>query len=305
MRTLFALVLVLLAGAAAGYIALAVWPIGPSGSIDASLEGDPQRGAYLARTSGCISCHTDFSAGGAPLAGGPALDTPFGVFHAPNITTDPEVGIGAWTLADFDRAVRGGVSPDGEPLYPVFPYEFYAGLTDQEVADLFAAFQTVAPVAEAAPAHVLDFPFSLRPTLKVWRALYFRPDEGAATTVAGADAAASEPAARGRHLVESVVHCGACHTPRNMLGGLDAAAPFEGSDMLPGGDVAPAITPAALAQDGWSIESLAYALKSGITPSGDAFGGEMAEFVKQATAFLSDDDRTAIATYLMERPGRP
>ncbi|WP_108659213.1 c-type cytochrome [Acuticoccus kandeliae] len=297
MRTLLSLVIAALIGAAIGFGALVMWPIGGTTSIDASLEGDAQRGAYLARTGGCISCHSDFAKGGAPLAGGPALDTPFGVFHAPNLTSDTAAGIGGWSLADFATAVREGVSPDGEPYYPVFPYEFYAGLSDQEVADLYAAFKTVPAVATPAPPHELGFPFNQRPTLKLWRAL-FAADPSAEAAPGGK----SEAWQRGRHLVTSVVHCGACHTPRNIVGGLEESEAFGGSDMLPGGGVAPSITAARLGEDGWTVASLAYALKSGVMPSGDAFGGEMAAFVEGATQFLTDDDRTAIATYLVEGP---
>ncbi|MDN3720518.1 cytochrome c [Roseibium salinum] len=137
-----------------------------------SLTGDPGRGAYLARMAGCIGCHTNGEQGGAPLAGGLALDTGFGTFYSPNLTTDPEKGIGDWSLDDFARAVRHGISPDGKPYYPAFPYPFYAKLSDQDIADLWAAFQTVPPAGEPSVDHDLSFPFGIREGLKLWRAAY-------------------------------------------------------------------------------------------------------------------------------------
>lgn len=73
-----------------------------------------------------------------------------------------------------------------------------------------------------------------------------------------------------------------------------------GSDALPGGDKAPAINAQTLIARGWDTDSLAYALRSGLTPDGDAFGGAMGEVVLYGTSFLNDADRQAIATYLMD-----
>ncbi len=151
--------------------ALVAWPIGQiNGPI--SLEGDASRGAYLARASGCIACHTNVEAGGVPLAGGVKLETPFGILYSPNLTTDPEHGIGDWSIDEFARAVRQGVSPEGEPYYPAFTYPFYGNFTDQEIADLWAAFQTVPAVAEPSRDQEMAFPFNQRWGLKLWRAAF-------------------------------------------------------------------------------------------------------------------------------------
>ena len=106
------------------------------------------------------------------MQGALRLKRPFGTFVPPNITPHRDAGIGHWTIQDFAKAVRQGVSPEGDPYYPVFTYSFYAGFTDQEVADLWEAFRTVPPVAVAAPAHDVGFPFSFRSGLKLWRAAY-------------------------------------------------------------------------------------------------------------------------------------
>lgn len=282
---------------AVGLAAVAAWPIGtPLPQI--RLEGDVDRGAYLARASGCIACHTNFENGGAPLAGGVTLDTPFGALYSPNLTTDPEHGIGSWTLAEFDQAVRQGISPEGEPYYPAFTYPFYQNFSDQDIADLWAAFQTVAPVAEPSKDPDMPFPFNQRATLKIWRAMFLDPPRTDPVPENG------DVWNRGRLLVEGAAHCGACHTGRNLLGARKVDSEhFKGSDMLPGGGKAPAIDYETLMTRGWDVENLAYALRTGITPSGDAFGNAMGEVVLYGTQFLREEDLIAIATYLMDDHG--
>ncbi|KNG95401.1 c-type cytochrome [Pseudaestuariivita atlantica] len=284
--------------AAIGFLALSSWPIGAAPSPDlANLTGDVNRGAYLARASGCIACHTN-PEGGAPLAGGVELETPFGSLYSPNLTTDPEHGIGDWTIDQFAVAVRQGISPEGEPYYPAFTYPFYQKFTDQEIADLWAAFQTVPPVAEPSKEPEMPFPFNQRATLKVWRALFLESPRTDPVPGNG------DLWNRGRELVEGATHCAACHTGRNLLGARNTDTEhFKGSDMLPGGGKAPAIDYKTLMARGWDVDSLAYSLRTGITPSGDAFGNAMGEVVLYGTQFLTDEDRKAIATYLMDDHG--
>ncbi|WP_170387874.1 c-type cytochrome [Ruegeria atlantica] len=280
--------------AAVSLVGLVVWPIGqPLAPI--TLAGDVGRGAYLARASGCIACHTDFAKGGALLAGGVALKTPFGILYSPNLTTDPDHGIGGWSKAQFARAIREGVSPEGHAYYPAFPYPFYANFSDQEIADLWAAFQTVPPVAIQSRPPEMSFPFNQRWGLKLWRAAFLEPPMTA--PVAGKGAVWN----RGRELVEGASHCAACHTARNLAGARKSDTEhFLGNEALPGGEKAPAIDHLTLADRGWDVASLAYALRTGITPGGDTFGGSMGEVVLYGTSFLTEADRTAIATYLMD-----
>ncbi len=281
---------------AAGGAALAVWPVGRPVDL-AGLQGNVERGAYLARAGGCIACHSDPASGRAPLAGGAPITSNFGTFMPPNLTTDPAHGIGAWRIEDFARAVRQGVSPEGKPYYPAFPYAFYGHLSDQDIADLWAAFQTVPPVADPGRPNDLPFPVNQRFGLKLWRAVFLhapptapRPDKPREWN-------------RGRWLVNGLSHCGACHTDRNLLGARRVEARLAGSDDLPGGKTAPAITPEALKRSGWTVESLAFALKSGVAPDGDVLGGGMGEVVQQGTAWLSPGDRMAMAAYLMDGGG--
>lgn len=281
----------------AGTLALSAWPIKVPQKLSVT-QGDPARGAYLARASGCIACHTDVSGGGKPLAGGAPLKTKFGTFYAPNLTTDESYGIGDWTIEQFAQAVRHGVSPEGRPYYPAFPYLFYSKLSDQDIADLWAAFKTVPPVPVASREQELQFPFNMRFGLKLWRAAFqtgetFRPrgDKSAEWN-------------RGAFLVQGPAHCGACHTPRNIAGARDVEFALHGAPEMPDGGKSPAITARALKKKGWTKDDLVYALRSGVMPDGDVFGGSMGEVVRDGTAFLSEADLNAIATYLMEPKGR-
>lgn len=279
---------------AAGWLSLPL--LAPSVEPLQAETGNVSRGAYLARASGCIACHTDVEGKGKPLAGGPPLKTPFGDFIAPNLTTDSEYGIGNWTVEQFARAVRQGIAPDGSPYYPAFPYEFYQGFSDQDIADLWAAFKTVPPVAEPSPQHRLNFPFNQRRALFLWQNLFSHNAD------ATPEDARSERYNRGKYLVETATHCAACHSPRNLFGDLKADALYQGADsLLEGEERIPAITISTLKQNGWTETDLAYALKSGVKADGDVFGGSMAEVVKDGTAFLSQADREAIAHYLFNR----
>jgi len=294
MRKLAVLLVLALAFAGAGAATLTVWPLEPVKTVEFP-EGNASRGAYLARMSGCIACHTNAKDGGAPLAGGLALETDFGTFYAPNLTTSKEHGIGDWTVQEFATAVRKGISPGGESYYPAFPYPFYSKLSDRDVADLWAAFQTVPSIEQPSKPQDMLFPYNFRAGLKLWRAIFL--DTKPFKAVNGM----SETWNRGKFIVEGPAHCGACHTPRNFAGARQAELALHGADGLPDGGKAPPITGDALAGNGWTVNNLRYALRTGILPDGDAFGGAMGEVVRDGTSFLSDDDLTAIATYLLDR----
>lgn len=258
------------------------------------LTGDVNRGAYVARLSGCIACHTNGKGGGAILAGGAEIATPFGSFYAPNITPHPEDGIGRWTLSDFSRALTAGLSPNGDHYFPAFPYAFYTKLTDQDVVDLWVAVRSVPEVESGPPAHELRFPFGWHRPVGVWKRLYM--ESGPLPS----DDAETEAWRRGQYLAEATGHCGACHTPRTFLGGRDLDRKFQGG-VGPGNEKIPAITKEALEREGWSIDDVHYALRSGLTPSGDSFGGSMAEVIRDGTRYWSDPDIRAITQYLFRQ----
>lgn len=278
-----------------GGLGFAIWmflPL-PTPDLPQQISGDPKRGAYLARLSGCVTCHT--IEGGDPWAGGVELASDFGIFVSPNITPHPESGIGDWTFHEFVRAVRHGVSPDGAPYYPAFPFEFYSTLTDRDLADMWAAVQEVPPSDFVPKASELPLPFNIRQGVKLWRTFFYEPAD---STV---DETRSTTWNRGRYMVEGPAHCSACHTPRNFAGGLDTNSQFSGASGGAAGWTAPPITTEALADAGWNRQNLVAALRTGITPTGDAFGGAMAEVVHLSTGYLLDQHLEDMAEYLMDQ----
>jgi mono/diheme cytochrome c family protein len=181
----------------------------------ASLEGDAAAGETLFWAGGCASCHAAPDAEGEAkllLSGGVSLASDFGTFVAPNISPDPDTGIGNWTIADFSNAMLAGVSPKGEHYYPAFPYTSYTRMTDQDIADLFAFLNTLPPSDVASLPHQIGFPFNIRRSLGGWKFLYF--SDQPRVTLGGPDT----EIARGQYLVEGPGHCGECHTPRNLIG---------------------------------------------------------------------------------------
>jgi mono/diheme cytochrome c family protein len=279
-------------------------PLAPAADVEPLLAGldwrpdpasdDPaERGQSVFLASGCAACHT--AEDGEFLAGGQGLETPFGTFFGPNITSDQEYGIGGWTEANFDRAVREGIAPNGSPYYPAFPYTSYTGMTDHDVADLWAYLQTVPAVAEPSQAHELALPYRWRLPLRAWRWLYF--EQG------GPEVSSDQPDAwlRGAYLVEVLGHCGQCHTPRTFLGGLDHDLAFAGTADGPNGRPVPDITPDGI--DDWGVSDIVFFLNIGMLPDGDFAGGDMAEVISESTSELTESDRQAIAIYLMTLPG--
>jgi mono/diheme cytochrome c family protein len=279
----------LIAGAGACVLALA--------SPASAQSGSPERGRYIFDAAGCYGCHTQ--AQGAPLAGGPPLRTPFGTFYAPNITPDRAHGIGQWSEADFLRALRQGVSPQGRHYYPAFPYSSYTKMTTQDLRDLRAYLATVPPAAKPSRPDEVTWPFSWRAALAPWKRLFFTAGEYKP------DPAHDAQWNRGAYLVEAVTHCGECHTPRNFLGGLERAQSLTGARM-PGGElVAPNLTPDKSGLADWSAADSVDALTDGTLPEGGTLGEEMGEVVRNSTSRLRPEDRAAIAAYLKALPPLP
>lgn len=261
----------------------------------AGLEGDAARGARVFWAGGCASCHVEEGAAAADparpvLGGGHVLDTPFGRFVGPNISPDPEHGIGGWTLTQFADAVQRGVAPDGRHYYPVFPYTSYARMTPQDVVDLKAFLDTLPRSARPSEPQQLAFPYSVRRGIGLWKRRY-------------ADAApilpTNDPALeRGRYLVEALGHCGECHTPRDRYGGLERTRWLAGAANPTGSGSVPGLTPATL---DWSAGDIAYYLETGFDPTFDSAGGSMAEVVRNMGR-LPAEDRAAIAAYIKAVP---
>lgn len=277
-----------------GFVALLVLAAGlPAARAD---EAQLKRGEILFKAADCGSCHTDVKHNGKPLAGGRALATPFGTFISPNITPQPGDGIGDWSEAQFHDAMRRGVDDGGHYLYPVFPFDAFTGMSDADIADLYAYLRAQPPVAGPYYPHQLKFPFNHRILMFFWRLLYFR--EGPLAPLPGRSAEWN----RGRYLAEAVGHCQECHTPRNFFGALEKSRAYSGNSQGIDGIKAPNISSDAETGIGkWSADDIAALLKTGQTPDMDFVGSAMAEVVK-GTAALSDADRHAIAAYIKTIP---
>lgn len=253
--------------------------------------GETARGEYIFHTGGCRTCHTAEN-GGALLAGGRELKTDFGSFFTPNITPDPDTGIGSWSNEDFVRALRRGVSPDGDNYYPSFPYTSYARMTRKDAVDLKAYLDSLPAVRNEVPDHDLAFPFSIRRSMVVWKHLFF--DDAPFKT----DLSKSEEWNRGAYLVSGPGHCGECHTPRNFLGVMNSNKYLGGNKNGPEGKAVPNITPGNGGIGDWSSADIIFALETGLLPDGDFIGGAMADVIQDNTSKLSGSDLQAIATYL-------
>ncbi len=249
------------------------------------------RGAQLAALGYCASCHT--TAQGAPLAGGVPLQSPFGTLYGSNITPSAAQGIGRWSLAAFTRAMREGVARDGSHLYPAFPYDHFRHTSDDELQSLYAYLMTREPVDSRPPANALAFPLGFRPLLAGWKLLFLR-DEPAAT----ADGTRSAEWQRGAHLVQSLSHCGGCHTPRNALAAEERGRPLDGNRIE--GWYAPPLNHRSPSPLPWQVPELVDYLRSGLAQGHAMAGGPM----QQVVASLSQADPAdvrAIAVYVVSQ----
>lgn len=252
-----------------------------------------EHGELLLGLAGCVNCHTAKAKDAIPLAGGRALETPFGVFYAPNITSDATHGIGAWSEEDFVRALRHGRRPDGAHYFPAFPYVAYTRMSDADMLAIRAALMARDGVAQPNVPHEIGFPFNQRWTMRFWKLLHF--DAGAFSKDTGRSPAWN----RGAYISEALAHCGECHTPRWPTGGLDRSRWLAGAKDGPEGEMAPNLTQDAdNGLGGWDASDIAFALKLGMKVDGDVVGSVMYEVIENGTGKLGDDDIDAIVEYL-------
>ena len=252
------------------------------------------KGKYVAIAADCAACHT--AKGGPAFAGGYAIESPMGAIWATNITPSKQFGIGNYTLEQFSRAVREGVTPDGHRLYPAMPYTAYAMMTDEDTAALYQYFMTeVKPVEVASKETKLPFPFNVRASMIGWNAIY------ASNKPFVADAGKSQEYNRGSYLVNGLAHCSACHTPRTLLMGEDIRRPLGGGSL--GAWYAPNISSDKTAGiGGWSDDDLLAYLKTGHVMGKAQAAGPMAEAIEHSLQYLGDADLHAIVTYLKHSP---
>lgn len=265
----------------------------------AASEPDLVNGENVFWAGGCGSCHAPKSARGEDkklLGGGHVLDTPAGVFVSPNISPDPETGIGNWTLNEFATAMLEGVSPDGRHYYPSFPYASYTRMNEKDIVDLWAYLKTLPAVSRSNEPHDLSPLFALRRGVGLWKRVFM---DDAPVVAAGDDVLVQ----RGQYLVEGAAHCGECHTPRTAFGfgGMNTSRWLAGGPAPEGDGRIPNITPHADGIAGWSAGDIAYYLESGFTPDFDSAGGTMVSVVDNM-AQLPASEREAIAAYLKTIP---
>ncbi|MFN4201684.1 MAG: c-type cytochrome [Tabrizicola sp.] len=292
MRILRWLVVLGLVAAGAVYVMARPQPLAAAAVAD--LTGDAAKGELVFWAAGCASCHMAEGAKGEAqlvLSGGQRFPSDFGTFVAPNISQDPEHGIGAWSLLDLANALTRGVSPEGEHYYPALPYASYAKMQMQDVADLYAYLKTLPADPTPSQPHALAFPFSIRETIGVWKLMFLSNDWAVPGNL-------TPTAARGRYISEALAHCGECHTPRTLLGGLDTTRWLGGAPNPSGQGRIPNITPGKL---GWSAGDIVQYLTTGFTPDYDSVGGHMAHVVENM-ARLPEGDRVAVAEYLLAVP---
>ena len=290
--------LILLAVAAA-VVGLAVFwfvtiPATVPASALANRTPDLANGKTMFYAGGCASCHaTPNQEDKTRLGGGLGLKSPFGTFYVPNLSPDPNDGIGKWSEADFVTAMLKGTSPDGRHYFPAFPYTSYQRMRTEDVRDLFAYIKTLPAVQGRVRDHDVPFPFNVRRSLGGWKFLFldgkpFQPDPSK-----------SAQWNRGAYLVNGPGHCAECHSPRNPLGGIVTAQRFAGGPNPEGEGWVPNITQQGLKE--YSDKDIAYLLETGNTPEGDSVGGSMAPVIRN-TSQLTPEDRDAMAVYIKSLP---
>lgn len=245
------------------------------------------KGRNLALIGDCQTCHT--APGGRVFAGGLAMPTPFGTIYSTNITPDRETGIGSWSQEAFTRAMREGVDREGRHLYPAFPYDHFTLTSDEDIKALYAYFMTREPVSARTPANELPFPINVRLVLAGWKLLFFSQKQ------LQADPSKDEQWNRGQYLVEGLGHCGACHTPRNLMGAEVQSRSFEGSQVE--GWLAYSLGRASKAPIPWTAEALETYLAVGFHPDHGVARGPMAP-VTDNLSRVPREEVAAMAAYL-------
>jgi len=260
-----------------------------------AVAQDVKRGEYVSKAAGCLGCHTEEKKDAVAYAGGRALKTPFGTFYGPNITPHREAGIGAWSEADFVRAMREGRRRDGANLFPAFPYPSFTRMSDGDLRDLWAYLRSLPASSLPSRPHELGFFFRWRFLITIWKWFFFTP--GAFTP----DAAKSAVLNRGAYLVQALGHCGECHTPRNFLGAPKQSRLLAGAKL--GETAVPNITPTRLKKLGDG--ELKEVLRTAMTADGDVLAESMAEVVRNTTSQLTEVDLGAMIAYLRSLPALP
>jgi mono/diheme cytochrome c family protein len=268
-------------------------PAAPATAIEPHTP-DLANGREMFYAGGCSSCHAvPKQKDPTRLGGGLALNSPFGTFYVPNISSDPRDGIGGWSEIQFITAMTKGISPAGEHLFPAFPYTSYRNMRNDDLRDLFAYLKALPAVAGRARDHDLRFPFNMRRAVGIWKLLFFDSEPRKP------DASKSAQWNRGAYLVNGPGHCAECHSPRNAFGAVIESLRFTGGPSPDGQGGVPNITQYKL--ENWTEQDIAGTLADGLTPDAGLVGGNMIEVVANISK-LTAGDRMAIAVYIKSLP---
>jgi mono/diheme cytochrome c family protein len=258
------------------------------GVQDAAEKTLIEKGRYLSRAANCYSCHK--SPQGGPYTGGVGFETPFGTIYSTNITSDVETGIGSYSEADFDQAVRHGYSSIRGYLYAAMPFNSYRDMSDDDVKALWAYFKNLPAIRYEVPENQMTFPANIRLGLFFWNAFFLEESSFVE------DSSRTPAWNRGRYLATALGHCGECHTPRNLFMAPKTDSIFEGNILE--GWLASNLTVDGLTAQGWNKADMIRYLKYGNSRQG-APSASMHSVVHDSTSYLTNKDLDSMATYLL------
>lgn len=246
------------------------------------------RGTYLSESIvACANCHIARGDKGQPLfdqglSGGMLFEDSAFKAYAPNITPDPETGIGNWTDAQLGKAIREGIRPDGSLIGPPMPISFYRNISNADLAAIITYLKAQAPVHHIVKKSVYHFPLP--------------PSYGPPVTDVKTPAT-TDTLVYGEYLA-NIGHCMDCHTPRNDKGMLLREHLGAGGQVLkgPAGDVVtPNLTPDKTGLKTWSDAQIERAIREGIAKDGTHLQPIMAfDWYKN----ISAPDMNALIAYL-------
>ena len=264
----------------------------PKVNYGASLEESKhiKNGEYLVTLSDCVACHTDSKHHGKRFAGGLGIETPFGTIYAPNITPDKKTGIGNWTDQQFVKAMREGISPNGQYYFPVFPYLHFNKMSEQSILDMRAYLQKIPPIQQANKSPDMPFPFNLRQLQFFWRVLFFHDQKGEWHP----NPDQSDAWNRGQFIVEGPGHCGMCHTPINIMGSQLPQFAYTGGFV--DGYHAPNISASGIAK--YPVDHVTKVFTHGERLNGGMISGPMREANRESLSFLSPNDLKNMVVFL-------
>jgi cytochrome c5 len=241
----------------------------------------------------CIACHTNTPAHGLPFVGGFNIHTPVGDYISANITPDVATGIGSWSADDFINAMHRGINPDGQYLFPVFPYTSFTKIDKDDLMAIQAYLGAIPPVYQVNQPPQARWPFNWRPLQRLWRLAFFRQG------YYHYDLNHSTQWNRGAYLVQGIGHCGQCHTPRNRFGALLDQYYLSGAVVA--GQKVPAIAGVAFTDTPLGMVSDSFD-KQILLDKSAPVRGALSAVKHRSLAYLTFYDLNAIALYLRTLP---